>query len=63
MASLKSHPRPAELLEHLEQNVALVSSVSAQRAADGPIGKVADETLRPQAEGWLSYARDVLAQD
>lgn len=63
MASLKSHPRPAELLEHVEQNIALVSSVSAQRAADGPIGKMADEMLRPQAEGWLSYARNVLAQD
>lgn len=63
MASLKSHPRPAELLEHVEQNIALVSSVSAQRAADGPIGKMADEKLRPQAEGWLSYARNVLAQD
>lgn len=63
MASLKSHPRPAELLEHIEQNIALVRSVSALRAADGPIGKLADETMAPQADGWLSYARNVLTED
>lgn len=63
MASLKSHPRPAELLEHIEQNIALVRSVSALRAADGPIGKLADEKMTPQADGWLSYARNVLTED
>jgi len=63
MASLKSHPRPAELLDHIEQNIALVRSVSSQRAADGRIGKLADEKMGPQADGWLSYARNVLAQD
>jgi hypothetical protein len=63
MASLKSHPRPTELLEHIEQNIALVRSVSALRAADGPIGKLADEKMAPQADGWLSYARNVLATD
>ncbi|HBZ46079.1 MAG TPA: hypothetical protein DEO93_01930 [Stenotrophomonas sp.] len=61
MASLKSHPRPTELLEHIEQNIALVRSVSALRTADGPIGKLADEKMAPQADGWLSYARNVLA--
>ncbi|WP_447785312.1 hypothetical protein [Stenotrophomonas bentonitica] len=61
MASLKSHPRPVELLDHIEQNIALVRSVSAQRATDGPIGKLADKQMHPQAEGWLSYARNVLA--
>ncbi|WP_312327896.1 hypothetical protein [Stenotrophomonas sp.] len=63
MASLKSHPRPAELLEHIEQNIALVRSVSAQRAVEGPIGKLADQQMGPQAEGWLSYARNVLGPD
>jgi len=63
MASVKAHPRPEELLEQIEQNIALVRSVSAQRAADGPIGKLADEKMGPQAEGWLSYARNVLGPD
>ncbi len=63
MASIKTHPQPAELLEQIEQNIALVRSVSAQRAVDGPIGKLADEKMGPQADGWLSYARNVLAQD
>ncbi len=63
MASVKAHPRPAELLEQIEQNIALVRSVSAQRAADGPIGRLADEKMGPQAEGWLSYARHVLGPD
>lgn len=63
MASLKSHPRPAELLEHIEQNVALVRSVGALRAGDGPIGKLADERMAPQAYSWLSYARNVLSED
>ncbi|WP_312328376.1 hypothetical protein [Stenotrophomonas sp.] len=63
MASIKTHPRPEELLEQIEQNIALVRSVSAQRAADGPVGKLADEKMGPQADGWLSYARNVLGQD
>lgn len=63
MASVKAHPRPEELLEQIEQNIALVRSVSAQRAADGPIGQLADEKMGPQAEGWLSYARNVLGPD
>jgi len=63
MASVKAHPRPEELLEQIEQNIALVRSVSAQRAADGPLGKLADEKMGPQAEGWLSYARNVLGPD
>lgn len=63
MASVKAHPRPEELLEQIEQNIALVRSVSAQRAADGPLGKIADEKMGPQAEGWLSYARNVLGPD
>jgi hypothetical protein len=63
MASVKAHPRPEELLAQIEQNIALVRSVSAQRAADGPIGKLADEKMGPQAEGWLNYARNVLGPD
>lgn len=63
MASIKAHPRPAELLAHIEQNIALVRSVSATRAVEGPIARLADEKLSPQADGWLEYARRVLGQD
>lgn len=63
MAMVKAHPQPAELLEHIEQNIALVRSVSATRASDGPIGKLADEKLDGQAQGWLEYARNVLSED
>lgn len=63
MASFKSHPHPTELLEHIEQNIALGRSVRALRTADGPIGKLTDEKVAPQADGWLSHARNVLAPD
>lgn len=63
MAAVKAHPRPEELLEQIEQNIALVRSVSAQRAVEGPIGRLADQQMGPQAEGWLSYARNVLGPD
>ncbi len=61
MALVKTHPKPMELLEEIEQNIALVRSVSATQAADGPIGKLADDKMSAQAEGWLDFARGQLA--
>lgn len=63
MAAVETHPRPAELLEKIEQQIALVRSVSATRAADHAIGRLADEKISQKAEGWLEFAREVLRPD
>jgi len=63
MAAVKTHPRPQELLGEIEQQIALVRSVSATRAADNQIGRLADEQIAQKANGWLAYAREVLDQD
>ncbi|RLK53422.1 hypothetical protein BCL79_2728 [Stenotrophomonas rhizophila] len=59
-AVISTHPRPAELLAAIEEEIARARSVSGTNSALNPVGQLAHQKLVEKSEAWLKYCRQVL---
>lgn len=59
-AVISTHPRPAELLAAIEEQIAATRSVSATNFALNPVGRLAHLKLVEKSEAWLIHCRQEL---
>lgn len=59
-AVVRTHPRPAELLAAIEEEIARTRSASATQSAMNPVGRLSHEKLLAKSEAWLAYSRNAL---